>query len=253
MLTLAIDPQLFTRFPALSVGGFLVSRLDRASLALTAGDIEGAWRRASLELVRGGITIANVTRAQPIDEWRQAYASCGIDPGTHLPGVERVVRRTLTAGAVATQAPVVSLSCAVSARHVAPLGGYDIDALPAATIMVRAARPDSDWFVPLGARPTDLPLDPDVIVYAAGDTVLSWSFNHRDSRQTCVHRGTVRAAFFSEAVRPPHTAMAVAALYDLRHRLAAGGAQVGPLAFADIAAPAVALDLEDVRRRRSGV
>jgi DNA/RNA-binding domain of Phe-tRNA-synthetase-like protein len=249
MLTVSIDPQLFARFPALTIGGFVATHLDRAASALTSDDLHTAWKRAAAGLARAGITIENLSNVSPIREWRQAFAACGLKPSSYKGRVEALVRGVLKEGRVVTPVPIATLSCAVAARHLAPLGGYDVDALPVSTVTIRAARPGSDWFLPLGARPNDVPLKPGVVVYAAGEMVLCWSFSHRDSRQTCLSPETTRAVFFSEAVMPQQAQAAVDALHDLRLLLAERGARVSAPAFADPDRPAVALRFDDDERR----
>jgi len=247
MLTLSIDPSLFAQFPALRVGGLVVAHLDRAASTLTRHDLEARWTTAAIELGRGGITIENVTSVPAVQQWREAFTACGLDAAAHVGSVEKLVRRVLKAGCTATPVPVATLSAAISARHLAPVNGYDIDALPAPAIAIRLLRPDADWFLPLGARPTDMPRNPRVVVYAAGATVLSWSFNHRGSRQICLRGETSRAVFFSEAVASQQARTAAAALADLADVLAHCGADVGPAAFADSSTPNVALSFANGR------
>jgi DNA/RNA-binding domain of Phe-tRNA-synthetase-like protein len=130
---------------------------------------------------------------------------------------------------------------AVAARHMVSLGAYDLDALAVTAITLREAVPETDWFVPLGARPTDLPLRDDVIVLAAGSTVLGWGFSLRESRQTCLCARTRRAAFVSETIVDGQAAAAQRALEEVRRRLRDAGARVGPAAFVDGGRPSIEL------------
>jgi hypothetical protein len=123
----------------------------------------------------------------------------------------------------------------IALRHFVPLGAYDIEALPAPVIRLRTAQPATDWFVPLGARPTDLPLRTGVVVLSAGTTILSWGFN--ESRQTCLSARTRHAAFVSEAITRAHTSSAIEALDDVRALLAEAGAVMGDLVFVDARNP----------------
>src|SRR4030095_1898843 len=61
----------------------------------------------------------------------------------------------------------------IALRHFVPVGAYDVDALPDPALTIRLARPLADWFVPLGASPTDVPLGDDLVVLAAGATILT--------------------------------------------------------------------------------
>ena len=241
MLTLTIDPPLFDRFPALRVGGFAVDGLDGATASLTEADLRGALAEAAAGLARSGITTGNAASVPAIQEWRQVFAACGMALATYQSSVESHVRGVLRDDRAASTVPAITLSRALSARHLAPLSGYDVDALPGSTISIRAARPESDWFVPLGARPTDIRSNPDVVVYAAGHTILSWGFNHRDSRQTSLRGDTRRAVFFSEAIAPVQARAADCALRDLRHALGRRGAAVGSIVVADARTPSVAV------------
>jgi DNA/RNA-binding domain of Phe-tRNA-synthetase-like protein len=248
MLTFSIDPRLFERFPGLRVGGFLVAHLDRAVSTLTPTDLRNALIRAAGELARAGVKLENVAKLPVIRQWRTAFAACGLKPSRYAGSVEALVRRVLEDGSLATPVPVVTLSDAISARRLAPLAGYDVGALPASRIAIRPARPGSDWFVPLGARPTDIPSEPGAVVFASDETVLGWSFNHRNSRLNCLRPETTRAVFFTEAVVPQQAEAAAQALGDLRRILARRGAQVSASAFADTDTPNVTLRFTNERR-----
>jgi DNA/RNA-binding domain of Phe-tRNA-synthetase-like protein len=249
MLTFSIDLPLFTRFPRLAVGAFAATHLDRAASAIGRHELEAEWRAASSELARRGITRDTVEAARPIREWRDAFAACGLGPPAYTASVEAAVRGALEQGGIFTRVPIVTLCSAISARWLAPLRGYDIDTLPTAAVMLRAARPASDWFVPLGARPTEIPLDPGVVVYAAGSSVLCWSFNHRDSRHASLADETTRAVFFAEAVSAPQVETATAALDDLRAALIERGAVAGAPTIADSRTPSITVRFPDDPRR----
>ena len=127
----------------------------------------------------------------------------------------------------------------MATRHLAPLAGYDVDRLPGEPITLRLANPAADLFAPLGGG--DTPLTDRVAVYTAGPTVLRWAYNCRDSRETCLTEETDRGLFLGEAVSAgQHDALRIA-LDDLAGRLAAAGAQVGPVLFADRDQPHMAL------------
>ena len=243
MLTVTIDPSLFNRFPGLRVCGFAVADLDRAMASISEADLHDALADAAAGLAQSGITSGNAAAVPVIQQWRQALAACGLAPATYFGSVESHVRRVLQDDCPATTVPAITLSRAISARHLAPLSGYDVDALPGSTVTIRAARPQSDWFVPLGARPNDIPSNPAVVVYAAGQTVLSWGFNHRDSRQTSLRAETRRAVFFSEAIAPAQAVAADRALQDFRDALRQRGATVGLPVAADARTPSVSMRL----------
>ena len=126
--------------------------------------------------------------------------------------------------------PLVDLYCEVATRHLAPLGGYDLDRLPPQDIELRLAGAD-DVFAPIGGG--DMPLTDEVAVYASGPTVLCWAYNCRDSRETCLTEDTDTGLFLGEAVTARQHAALRAALEDLAERLSAAGAGVGRITYAD--------------------
>lgn len=201
-VSLAIDAELLIRFPALQLGGFVAVGLDRVSSTLRADDLEEL-----LQASAGAIAFEHAARVRPL----------------------------------VTSARLITLCRAIGLRHLVGLTGYDLDALPSSDITIRAARPASDWFMPLGARVTDAPLHRGIIVHAAGPLVLSRAFNDVESRQTCVSAATRRAVFVSDAVSSEQGDAAAAALDDLRCRLAGWGARVGATVFVDAWTPCAEL------------
>jgi lysyl-tRNA synthetase class 2 len=185
------------------------------------------------ELVERGVSIERLADHPVVADWRAAIAACGLKPSTYKGSVEQLVRRTLKSGPLHTPLPLVDVYCDVAARHLAPLGAYDVGLLPSSQVVLRLADPDADEFHPLGAaRDDEMPLTPKVAVYAAGTTVICWAYNCRDSRDTCLVADTDVGLFLGEAVTARQHEPLRAAFADLRDRLAGAGATVGPTQFA---------------------
>jgi DNA/RNA-binding domain of Phe-tRNA-synthetase-like protein len=231
--SVSIAGELAERHPDILVGGLLASNL-RATAAAVAGqpfpdDTEQA-------LVNQDVTLELVADHPLIRDWRTAISACGLKPSTYKSSPEQLARRTLKSGPVRTGLILVDLYCEVATRHLAPLGGYDTERLPAPDIALRLARPD-DTFSPLGGG--EMPLTDKVAVYGAGATVICWAYNCRDSRDTCLTEDTDTGLFLGEAVTArQHGALRIA-LADLAGRFAVAGATVGPVVFADRESPKV--------------
>ena len=225
------------RHPDILVGGFLASGLRAASVPPLPDDTEQA-------LVNQDVTLALLADHPLVKAWREAIAACGLKPSTYKSSPEQLARRTLKSGPVRTGLPLVDLYCEVATRHLAPLGGYDVDRLPppAEPVELRLARPGSDRFDPLGGG--DMPITEKVAVYAAGSTVLCWAYNCRDSRETCLTADTDTGLFLGEAVTGRQQEALRAALEDLHGRLSGAGARVGAVAYADAGRPVVDLDID---------
>ena len=195
----------------------------------------------ALALVNQDVTIELVADHPLVKDWRTAIAACGLKPSTYKSSPEQLARRTLKSGPVRTGLPLVDLYCEVATRHLAPLGGYDVDRLPLEPTSLRLARAD-DTFVPLGGG--DMPLTDKVAVYAAGSTVICWAYNCRDSRETCLTEDTDSGVFLGEAVTARQHDALRTALDDLAGRLRGAGASVGPTVYASRDEPHVTFSLE---------
>jgi len=235
-VSVTIAGEIAGRHPEVLVGGLVASNLRAAATAVAGQPFPEDTARA---LVNQDVTIALVADHPLIRDWRTAIAACGLKPSTWKSSPEQLARRTLKSGPVRTGSALVDLYCEVSTRHLAPLGGYDVDRLPTQEIELRPARPD-DTFLALGSG--DMPLADQVAVYAAGSTVLCWAYNCRDSRETCLTEDTDTGVFLGEAVSAvQHEALRVA-LADLAGRLSAAGATVGPVVFADAEHPDITVE-----------
>jgi DNA/RNA-binding domain of Phe-tRNA-synthetase-like protein len=234
--SVSIAGEIAERHPDILVGGLLASNLRATAAAVAASPFPEDTAQA---LVNQDVTIELVADHPLVRDWRTAIAACGLKPSTYKSSPEQLARRTLKSGPVRTGLALVDLYCEVATRHLAPLGGYDVERLPATEIELRLARGD-DSFSPLGGG--DMPLTDTVAVYAAGATVICWAYNCRDSRETCLTEDTDTGLFLGEAVTArQHVALRIA-LADLAGRLAAAGAEVGSVVFADRENPRITIE-----------
>ena len=230
--SVGIAGEIAERHPEILVGGLLAANL-RATASVAAAAFPDDTEQA---LVNQDVTLELVADHPLIRDWRTAISACGLKPSTYKSSPEQLARRTLKSGVVRTGLALNDLYCEVATRHLAPVGGYDTERLPAPAIDLRLARPD-DAFMPRGGG--ELPLTDRVAVYAAGSTVICWGYNCRDSRETGLTEDTETGLFIGEAVTArQHGALRIA-LADLAGRLAAAGASVGPVVFADRESPKV--------------
>lgn len=238
-LEVRIDARVSASFPDVLVGGFLVTGLDNAAQSLPPGDSLFEEVRAILD--SKGLKVETLTLDPRIEAWRTAFAKCGLKPSTFKSSPEQLARRILKGLPVTTLLPVVDNYCMVSAKHLAPLGGYDLDRLGSACIDLRPGSPKTDHFAPLAGRAEDMPIDKNVIVYADGGGVICWAFNHRDSRETSLTGDTRDAVFLGEAVDLSQQGSLRAALAELKEILEGQGAHAGDIAFAHSDCPEIEL------------
>ena len=218
---IVIDPVVAQRWPQVVVRGFHASGLDRASI-----DVPPISEVIS-ELTAAGVADAHALATHElVAPWRDAVSACGLKASRYKSSAEALARRFLKNDRVTTGVPAVDLYCAVSAKNLAPLGAYDVERLPATRIDLRHARP-GDEFAPLGGDTAAMPLSQAVVVYAAANTVLCWSFNHRDSSSTCLRPTTTRAVFVGEAVTTAQVDQLNVAIEELKRSLELGGVDIG--------------------------
>src|SRR5215218_4122073 len=159
--SVSVAGEVAERHPDILVGGLLATGLRGATPPPLPEDTEQA-------LVNQDVTLELLADHPLIRDWRTAISACGLKPSTYKSSPEQRARRTLKSGPVRTGLALVDLYCEVATRHLAPLGGYDTERLPAPDIALRLALPD-DAFSPLGGG--EMPLTERVAVYAAGSTV----------------------------------------------------------------------------------
>lgn len=222
-LTIAAD--LRDRFPGLACGGFVA--LD---IPLTGSPPAPAYEMIRQSLESEGITLDEIASEPRIAAWRSAIQSSGVKASKFRGSAEQLARRVLRGGGVDAP-PLIDLYCRISARYLAPLGGYDVDRLPGTRIELRHARVGRDSFQPLGAEAGDMPITGTIPVYAAEDVVLCWLFNVRDSAITALTPATRRALFLSEALTPLQARASIDALTALRRALLEWGARAGEICW----------------------
>lgn len=223
--------------------GFVASGLDGLA-GLDDAYLRATWTLVAEEMEREGLNLQNASAHPAIAAWRSAMVAQGLKPSTYRSSVEALVRRVFKDGALRTPFPLVDSYCAASVKHLAPLGAYDIARLPERALMLRHGQPAADRFEPLGGRREDMPINDDVVIYAAGNTVICWAFNHRDSRETSLLSSTKSAVFLGESVTQDGRARTASALKELASLVVASGGRAGPTALCDANRPSMRLTLE---------
>ncbi|MDQ7247856.1 B3/B4 domain-containing protein [Dongia sedimenti] len=233
-----IAPDVAARFPGIEIHaaraqGFLAGadQLDHA----------GQLREAVARVGTLGIDKEKLAAYPPIARWREAYAALKVRPSAFRASIESLLRRALGGADLALPIASVNLYNAVSLDALAPMGAYDMAKLPPEPMLLRFADPARDRFTPLGGKVADFPLNPDLVVYAGGDTVLCWGFNHRDNVETALDAQSDDIVFFSEALNPEDGARSARAMDEVRTRLAAIGVACSDPVRADRAQPGFCL------------
>lgn len=222
-------------FPRVKVAAI---RVEGMSDALKQIDVERLMKNSLDQLSNHEWEVDKIGECDWVQTWREAYSKSGYSPGKYRSSIEALVRRALKSpDSIRTGIDVVDVYNAVSLENIAPLGGYDVQKLPHQNIEMRFASPSEDSFEPLGGKPADFPLKQTGIVYACGNHVVCYGFNHRDSSRTCLDAGTSVGLFCGEAVDEATSERLHRAMLRLREILSAAGAQVSEVLVVDATKP----------------
>jgi lysyl-tRNA synthetase class 2 len=210
------EQELFEKFPGASIHGVVFDRLD-----LLEGEAIGVWKGRALESVReSGISLELLVDVPEIKAWRSAFQSFGLKPSKYRSSIEQLYRRALKGDLLETQLPLVNLYCYVSIIHRAPMGAYDLEKTKG-DICVRPAR-SGEEFTAIGEKQA-AHSEAGVIVYADGEGIICWGWNHRDSARTCLGLDTRRAIFFADSSVTGTRGAADEAINNLTAALASSG------------------------------
>ena len=100
------------------------------------------------------------------------------------------------------------------------MGGYDLEKTRG-DICVRPAR-GGEEFMAIGEKQA-VQSEAGVIVYADGEGIVCWGWNHRDSVRTCLGPDTRRAVFFADSSATGTRGVAEEAINTLTAALASSG------------------------------
>jgi DNA/RNA-binding domain of Phe-tRNA-synthetase-like protein len=233
-----IAPEVTARFPGIEIHAVLAEGFLAGADKL---DHAGQLRAAIARVGALGIEKEKLAAYPPIARWREAYAALKVRPSAFRASIESLLRRALSGADLALPIASVNLYNAVSLDTLAPMGAYDMAKLPPEPMLMRFADPAHDRFTPLGGKAEDYPFNPDLVVYASGNTVLCWGFNHRDNVETALDAQSDSIVFFSEALNPEDGARSAQAVREVKDRLAGIGVRCSNAVRADRAQAGFAL------------
>lgn len=195
-----ISPEVFERFPGLRVPFVVAQGIDNQH---ERPSVAAAWAATWAETAAGGGVAAGATRpanAQSharVAPWRERFRALGVSGKEFPSSIEALLRRARRGGEPFRINPLVDFYNAVSLRHVAPAGGFDLAHVPGA-LELRLTRP-GDHFTALDAE-APLAVPAGEVAYAVGTTVLTRHFVWRQSREALILPATRDVALLSEVL-----------------------------------------------------
>jgi DNA/RNA-binding domain of Phe-tRNA-synthetase-like protein len=190
--------------------------------AVDRREVESAFM-AEADACLSIIEIETLADHARVKVWRDAYRTMGLKAAMYRSSVEQLIRRSRQNGIVHTGNWLTDLYNRISIVECAPMGGYDVGSIGSSEIVIRTIKP-GDRFEPLGGSAEKFPLSPRVVGYIAGNDILCWALNHRDSMRSALFPDSSSALFFSESVDEDGAESSRRALDSLRTVLAGAGA-----------------------------
>lgn len=185
-----------------------------------------AARLIQMDHLRKRVAAAAAEDREIVGTWRPVYGKMGLKPSKYLSSVEALTKRARKGeNAWLTGEPSIDLYNAMSIIHGVPMGGYDLDKIDGREVTLRRARRETDRYTPVGGRIDMSKGGEDLLVYAAGDDLLCWGLNHRDSADFCLEPETSKALIMSEGTSPEQVTASRSALAELTELLIRAGAE----------------------------
>ncbi|MEG9884332.1 MAG: phenylalanine--tRNA ligase beta subunit-related protein [Hyphomicrobiales bacterium] len=183
-LTIDVSREAKKLFPEFSVCGVKVLDYNKAVSKLDYHDLQTLVDRLK----------NTEQRPELRKSWRFAFGAMGLKPSKFPSSVEALAKRAAKGEECwRTAIPAVDFYNAISVRHFAPIGGYDIDKFDMKNISIRPIWRDCDKFSPIGGHADIAKGNRNLLVYACGNEILCWALNHRDSKLFCLDDETVNA------------------------------------------------------------
>ncbi len=189
-----IHPEIFQRFPGLSIAVAIARGLDnQQARPAIAEHWQATWAAAASQAAIYG----NAQSHPRVCPWRERFSALGISGREFPSSIEAVLRRALKGGPPFTINPLVDFYNTISLRHVVPAGGFDLAQIRG-PLELRLSRA-GDTFVSLDAEEAvDVP--PGEVSYADGSAILTRHFVWRQARAGLIAPATRNVFLVSESL-----------------------------------------------------
>lgn len=187
-----IAPEIFARFPGMRV---VVAVAEGVNNITPRPLVDALWDEA---WGAAGDLVARYpnTQSHPhVAPWREAFKGMGLSSKDFRSSIEAILRRAVKGGEPFRISPLVDFYNAVSLRHIAPAGGFDLAAL-ADPLELRPSRA-GETFLALGADAPDT-LAPGEVSYVSDGAVLTRHFVWRQAQRGALTPATRGVFLVSE-------------------------------------------------------
>lgn len=186
-----ISKEVLEKYPSLRVGIILAKGIDNSK-----GVGEDILRQTEKSLADQSEE-KTINDFPHISDWREAHKAFGNNPKRYAPSVLAVVKRVLKGDNLPNINSLVNLYNHISLKHIAPVGGEDLDTCEG-DIRLDFAKGD-EHFVSIGSGENEPP-EAGEVVYKDDKGVLCRKFNWREADRTKLTDDTKNAILVIEAL-----------------------------------------------------
>lgn len=191
-----IDPQIFDRFPGLTIGVVICKNLDNSGMP---EEVQKGMREQE-NGIRAKYNTETLSQTPKIEVWRKAYSAFGAKPKENKSSVENLYRLVLQGINLRHINKLVDIYNLISLKHMVPVGGEDIDKIKGAVILT-FAEPDEPAVLLLGDKEPRPPHAGEVI-YKDDISAICRRWNWREADRTKFTEDTTNCFLVIEGLLP---------------------------------------------------
>ncbi len=193
MRTIAVDREIFKRFPDFKRGVIIVRDVHNALFDDTISamlDTE-IQKRAGLNLLGG----------ESVQAWDSVYLQLGTNPNKFPPSIKSLLKRVAKGGSLPYINSIVALFNYVSIKYLMPCGGDDVRKIEGNLCLGMAK--GNETFIPLGGDAKETPETGEVIYYDDNTlNVMCRRWNWRNGDFTKIHEHTTKLVINVDGIGP---------------------------------------------------
>jgi len=193
MRTIAVDREIFSRFPGFMRGVIIV------------GDVRNALSDATISALlneeirkKDGL---NLLDSEFVKTWDSVYLQLGVNPNKFPPSIKSLLKRTAKGGGLPFINSIVALFNYISMKYLIPCGGDDVRLIEG-NLRLGLSKGDEN-FMPLGSDAKEIP-DPGEVIYFDDKTlnVMCRRWNWRNGDFTKIHEHTKKLIINIDGISP---------------------------------------------------
>jgi DNA/RNA-binding domain of Phe-tRNA-synthetase-like protein len=226
MAVLRISDRIFEVFPEVVVG---VIRFNNINNAGENAEIMAALREQEAAAIArfAGVSINDHPH---IAAWREAYRKFGAKPKDYPSSIENLLKRVVKGYSIPHINLMVDIYNSVSLRHVAPVGGEDLDKIDGDIELTFAAENEAP--LKLLGEPEERPPKPGEVIYKDRISAICRRWNWKEADRTKFTPDTKNGFLVIEGLPPVDSKIvqhAIDELHDLVGRYCGGSLSKGIL------------------------